>query len=163
MRQALANGNVLRFFALYACAPRLSRRLMDAAVNNLRFKALSALVRTHKPTVILLPFLARALGFLALPAQGPAAAAGGGDGDEDAMDVDEAQQVEPQLGALTVDDAGSLLPGCSEQRCLGYHMPSLAEPEALAACLEWCKRHGAVLDQETGEEKGRRAKSCCQG
>lgn len=67
------------------------------------------------------------------------------------MDVDEAQQ----LGALTVDDAGSLLPGCSEQRCLGDHMPSLAEPEALAACLEWCKRHGAVLDQETGEEEGR--------
>lgn len=153
VRQALANGNVLRFFALYASAPRLSRRLMDAAVNNLRFKALSALVRTHKPTVILLPFLARALGFLAQPpAQASAAAGGGGEGGEDDMDVDEAQQqqqVDAQLGALTVDGAGSLLPGCSEQRCLGNHMPSPAEPEALAACLEWCKLHGAAFDQET--------------
>jgi hypothetical protein len=141
VRQALANGNVLRFFRLYSSAPLLSRRLMDAAVKQLRFKALSALVRTHKPTAILLPFLTRSLGFAAQPQEpaAPPAAAGA-----DATDI------EAQLGALTVDSAGSLLPGCSEQRCVGDHMPSADEAEALVACLEWCKRHGAVFDQEAG-------------
>lgn len=113
---------------------------MDAAVKQLRFKALSALVRTHKPTAILLPFLTRSLGFAAQPQQPDAAAAAA-----------EAMDIEVQLGALTVDSAGSLLPGCSEQRCVGDYMPNADEAEALDACLEWCKRHGAAFDQETGE------------
>jgi hypothetical protein len=137
VRQALANGNVLRFFRLYSSAPLLSRRLMDAAVKQLRYKALCALVRSHKPTAIALPFLARSLGFTSQ--EEPAAAAVSAAG------------LEVALGALTVDSSGSLLRGCSEQRCVGDYAPCADEAQALVACLEWCQQHGAVFDQTKGE------------
>jgi hypothetical protein len=136
VRQALANGNVLRFFRLYSSAPLLSRRLMDAAVKQLRYKSLCALVRSHKPTAIALPFLARSLGFTS---QEEPAAAGSAAG------------LEVALGALTVDSSGSLLRGCSEQRCVGDYAPCADEAQALVACLEWCQQHGAVFDQTKGE------------
>lgn len=137
VRQALASGNVLRFFRLYTSAPLLSRRLMDAAVKQLRYKVLFALVRTHKPTVIQLDFLTRSLGFVPPEQQEGSAGA--------------AADLQQQLGALTVDGGGSLLPGCSEQRCIGEYAPCPDEQEGMAACLEWCKKHGAVFDQERGE------------
>jgi hypothetical protein len=155
VRQALACGNVLRFFALYASAPRLSRRLMDAGVANLRFKALRALVRTHKPTALPLTFLATSLGFLAqdqaaAAAAGgggcTAAAAGGGGGGHQAEG-----SIDGQLGALMLDGAGALLPGCSEARCLGECAPCGDQQQGLAACLEWCIKHGAVFEAQSGE------------
>jgi hypothetical protein len=170
VRQALACGNVRAFFRLYLTAPRLGRRLMDAAVKQLRFVALSKLVRAHKPTLLPLPFLASVLGFVAAapdaaaPAAAPAAAAAAGavvDGDTDmsrdgdgtaaaAASAAPVPALQAQLGALTVDDSGALLPGCSEERCAGDFTPSFDVSQGLAACLEWCKQHGAMFDQETG-------------
>jgi hypothetical protein len=148
VRQALACGNVLRFFSLYATAPRLSRRLMDAGISNLRFKALRALVRTHKPTALPLTFLATSLGFLAQDQAAAAAAAAGGGASggcypEGSIDL--------QLGALTLDGSGALLPGCSEGRCLGECAPCSDTQQGLTACLEWCVKHGAVFDTQSGE------------
>lgn len=140
VRQALASGNVLRFFRLYTSAPLLSRRLMDAAVKQLRYKVLCALVRTHKPTAIQLSFLTRSLGFVPPEQQQQQEGSTGA-----------AADLQQQLGALTVDGGGSLLPGCSEQRCIGEYAPCADEQQGMAACLEWCKKHGAVFDQKRGE------------
>lgn len=130
VRQALACGNVMRFFRLYPTAPWLSRRLMDAGVKQLRYKLLCAMVRSHRPTAIGLPFLTRSLGFV----------------------EPEEQQQQQQLGGVTVDSSGRLLPGCSVERCVGDTEPCVDEQQGMAACLEWCKRHGAVFDQERGEQ-----------
>ncbi|KAF6251614.1 SAC3/GANP/Nin1/mts3/eIF-3 p25 family-domain-containing protein [Scenedesmus sp. NREL 46B-D3] len=143
VRQALAGSNVSRFFKLYACAPRLSRCLMDVAVKQLRWRALNTLVRAHKPGVVPLPFLARALGFVLPPEEQPQQpqqqqdAGGSGSG---------VFRMTRQLAALTVDGAGQLLPGCSERSCTGENAPLQDLAGALVACLEWCKRHGAVFD-----------------
>lgn len=145
MRQALACGNVLRFFKLYSAAPLLSRRLMDAGVKQLRYKALCALVRTHKPTALPLPFISTALGFTSTTST----AGGGGSGGS----VSGVGGVDAAGAGVTVDSAGVLLPGCSEQRCVGEYAPAGDVQEGLAACLQWCKRHGAVFDQETGENR----------
>ncbi|WIA11963.1 hypothetical protein OEZ85_012045 [Tetradesmus obliquus] len=143
VRQALASSNVARFFKLYACAPRLSRCLMDVAVKQLRWRALNTLVRAHKPGPLRLPFLTKALGFM-LPPE-----------DEQQQQADEPGSgsggvlpMTRQLAALTVDEAGRLLPGCSERSCSGDNAPLEELPDALAACLEWCKQHGAVFDSE---------------
>jgi hypothetical protein len=151
VRQALACGNVRAFFRLYLTAPRLGRRLMDAAVKQLRFVALSKLVRAHKPTLLPLPFLASVLGFVAAapdaaaPAAAPAAAAAAGavvDGDTDmSRDGD---------GTAAAAASAAPVPGCSEERCAGDFTPSFDVSQGLAACLEWCKQHGAMFDQETG-------------
>lgn len=152
VRQALASSNVARFFKLYACAPRLSRCLMDVAVKQLRWRALNTLVRAHKPGPLPLPFLTKALGFM-LPPE-----------DEQQQQVDEPGSgsggvlpMTRQLAALTVDEAGRLLPGCSERSCSGDNAALQELPDALAACLEWCKQHGAVFDSEAG---GRRSCAC---
>jgi hypothetical protein len=146
VRQALASSNVSRFFKLYACAPRLSRCLMDVAVKQLRWRALNTLVRAHKPGTVPLPFLAKALGFVLPPEeegqqQQQAGDAGSGSG---------VFRMTRQLAALTVDEAGKLLPGCSERSCSGENAPSEQLGEAMVLCLEWCKRHGAVFDSEAG-------------
>ena len=143
VRAALASGNVMRFFRLYLAAPLLSRRLMDAAVGNLRFKLLCALVRSHRPTAVSLTFLTSSLGFTT-----PEQQEGGGDGSTAAA----LQQQRVAQGAPTVDASGQLLPGCSVPRCVGDHEPCVEGQQGVEACLEWCKRHGAVFDQEQGEE-----------
>jgi hypothetical protein len=147
VRQALASSNVSRFFKLYACAPRLSRCLMDVAVKQLRWRALNTLVRAHKPGTVPLPFLAKALGFVLPPLEEEQQQQAGDAGSGSGAGV---FRMTRQLAALTVDEAGKLLPGCSERSCSGENAPSEQLGEAMLACLEWCKRHGAVFDSEAG-------------
>jgi hypothetical protein len=153
VRQALASSNVSRFFKLYACAPRLSRCLMDVAVKQLRWRALNTLVRAHKPGPLPLSFLVKALGFMLPPEdseqqQQQAGASGSGSSSVGVF------RMTRQLAALTVDEAGKLLPGCSERSCSGENAPFEELQDGLAACLEWCKQHGAVFDSEAGGRKG---------
>lgn len=154
VRQALASSNVTRFFRLYACAPRLGRCLMDVAVKQLRWKGLNTLVRAHKPGTLPLPFLATTLGFLLSPEE-----------EEEQQEQRQPPRASPgvfrltrQLAALTVDESGTLLPGCSERSCTGDNATAVTHEEGLQACLEWCKRHGAVFDSEAGKWM-----RCCAG
>lgn len=121
---------------------------MDARASQLRFAALSKLVRAHKPTALQLPFLAAALGFVTKTAAAAAAAAGEG---EDAAAA-AAACIEQPAAAPTVDAAsGQPLPGCSERVCVGEFLPSADMQAGLAACQAWCKEHGALFDQESGQ------------
>eukprot|EP00775_Hariotina_reticulata_P005259 gene5259-5494_t len=140
VRAALFTSDASRFFQLYAAAPRLSRRLMDVAVKAVRWQALNTLVRAHKPGPVPLMFLATNLGFLPKPVAHQPGAGGAAAGDASGAVVQ-------QLAALTVDERGQLLPGCSERSCLGDHAPAADQQQGLAACLEWAEAHGAVVDQ----------------
>lgn len=136
---------------------------MDVAVKQLRWKALNALVRAHKPGTLQLPFLASTLGFLMPDTQSElesTAAADGSDPQQQQQQLSpsssrgspgaRAQQLAVQLAALTIDDQGKLLPGCSDRSCSGENAPAQDRQEGLQACLEWCQRHGAVFDSEEG-------------
>lgn len=148
VRAALFTSDASRFFQLYAAAPRLSRRLMDVAVKAVRWQALNTLVRAHKPGPVPLMFLATNLGFLPKPVGHQPGGSGAAAGDASGAVVQ-------QLAALTVDEQGQLLPGCSERSCLGDHAPAADQQQGLAACLEWAEAHGAMLDQTAGEQQ------CC--
>eukprot|EP00878_Enallax_costatus_P001952 GHUV01002116.1.p1 GENE.GHUV01002116.1~~GHUV01002116.1.p1 ORF type:complete len:870 (+),score=280.77 GHUV01002116.1:553-3162(+) len=152
VRGALASSNVSRFFQLYLRAPRLGRCLMDLAVKQLRWKALNTLVRAHKPGTIALPFLASTLGF-SVPESQTGAIAGDSQSPSAAQQqgpkrASPTQQLRVQLAALTIDEQGKLLPGCSEGSCTGENGPAVDSEQGLLACLEWCKKHGAVFDSE---------------
>jgi hypothetical protein len=119
---------------------------MDVAVKQLRWRALNTLVRAHKPGSVPLPFLTKALGFMLPPEdEQQQQASDSSSGSSGGM-----FRMTRQLAALTVDEAGQLLPGCSERSCSGENAPREEESDALAACLEWCKQHGAVFDSEAG-------------
>lgn len=136
---------------------------MDVAVKQLRWKALNILVRAHKPGTIALPFLATTLGFLLSDSQVEAAAAGDAEAGKLPTSASSRQspsrgspsaavrQLRVQLAALTVDEQGKLLSGCSEHSCSGENTPASDQQEGLQACVDWCKRHGADFDHEAGE------------
>lgn len=63
VRRAYMAGDVITFFKLYACAPNLSRALMDLQVPTIRWVALNWFVKCWRPAVPL-PVAARTLGFL---------------------------------------------------------------------------------------------------
>lgn len=128
---------------------------MDLAVKQLRWKALNTLVRAHKPGTIALPFLASTLGFLVPNSQAEALTAAEVDipSPTAAQQPDggsPTQQLRVQLAALTIDDQGKLLPGCSERSCTGENGPAVDHEQGLLACLEWCQKHGSVFDNEAG-------------
>jgi hypothetical protein len=71
VRSALASNNYAAFFRLYVAAPGKARALMDAAVERMRFAAVSVIARVYRPTVPIAALLP-ALGFDAAAASGAA-------------------------------------------------------------------------------------------
>ncbi|CAN6565691.1 unnamed protein product [Malus baccata var. baccata] len=62
VRSAVTSGNYVMFFRLYKTAPNLSTCLMDLYVEKMRYKAVSCMCRSYRPTIPV-PYVAQILGF----------------------------------------------------------------------------------------------------
>ncbi|XP_024041047.1 SAC3 family protein A isoform X2 [Citrus sinensis] len=62
VRAAVSSGNYIMFFRLYKTAPNLNTCLMDLYVEKMRFKAVSCMSRSYRPTVPV-SYVAQVLGF----------------------------------------------------------------------------------------------------
>ncbi|KAL5800137.1 hypothetical protein ACOSQ4_033021 [Xanthoceras sorbifolium] len=62
VRAAVTSGNYVLFFRLYKAAPNLNTCLMDLYVEKMRFKAVSCMARSYRPTVPV-SYIAQVLGF----------------------------------------------------------------------------------------------------
>ncbi|XP_050385646.1 SAC3 family protein A isoform X2 [Argentina anserina] len=62
VRAAVTSGNYVMFFRLYKTAPNLSTCLMDLYVEKMRFKAVSCMCRSYRPTIPV-TYVAQILGF----------------------------------------------------------------------------------------------------
>ncbi|PRQ58968.1 hypothetical protein RchiOBHm_Chr1g0365011 [Rosa chinensis] len=62
VRAAVTSGNYVMFFRLYKTAPNLSTCLMDLYVEKMRFKAVSCMCRSYRPTIPV-SYVAQILGF----------------------------------------------------------------------------------------------------
>uniref|UniRef100_A0A2N9EF46 PCI domain-containing protein n=1 Tax=Fagus sylvatica TaxID=28930 RepID=A0A2N9EF46_FAGSY len=62
VRAAVTSGNYVLFFRLYKTAPYLSTCLMDLYVEKMRYKAVSCMSRSYRPTVPV-SYVAQVLGF----------------------------------------------------------------------------------------------------
>ncbi|XP_050119821.1 SAC3 family protein A-like isoform X1 [Malus sylvestris] len=62
VRSAVTSGNYVMFFRLYKTAPNLSTCLMDLYVEKMRYKAVSCICRSYRPTIPV-PYVAQILGF----------------------------------------------------------------------------------------------------
>lgn len=127
----MARGQWRRFWQLYEAAPAggLSRALMDLVARDLRFAALSTLLRAHRPTPLPLRFLATQMGFL----------------------LDPGSSTRGAEAAAAAAAGGGVAPGCAQAVFEGRFRGSEEEGAALAACLEWVVACGAAVDQTTGE------------
>ncbi|XP_012073414.1 SAC3 family protein A isoform X2 [Jatropha curcas] len=99
VRAAVTSGNYVMFFRLYKTAPNLNTCLMDLYVEKMRYKAVSCISRSYRPTVPV-SYIAQVLGF-------PSAAEGH---DQDSAGLDECIEWLKAHGAcLTADGSGELL------------------------------------------------------
>ncbi|XP_044509231.1 SAC3 family protein A-like isoform X2 [Mangifera indica] len=62
VRSAVTSGNYVLFFRLYKTAPNLNSCFMDLYADKMRFKALSCMSRSYRPTVPV-SYIAQVLGF----------------------------------------------------------------------------------------------------
>ncbi|GKV28549.1 hypothetical protein SLEP1_g37586 [Rubroshorea leprosula] len=62
VRAAVTSGNYVMFFRLYKTAPNLNTSLMDLYVEKMRYKAVSCMSRSYRPTVPV-SYVAQVLGF----------------------------------------------------------------------------------------------------
>ncbi|XP_015877075.3 SAC3 family protein A isoform X2 [Ziziphus jujuba] len=62
VRAAVTSGNYVMFFRLYKTAPNLNTCLMDLYVEKMRFKAVSCMSRSYRPTLPV-SYIAQVLGF----------------------------------------------------------------------------------------------------
>ncbi|KAF2295914.1 hypothetical protein GH714_035082 [Hevea brasiliensis] len=62
VRAAVTSGNYVMFFRLYKTAPNLNICLMDLCVEKMRYKAVSCISRSYRPTVPV-SYIAQVLGF----------------------------------------------------------------------------------------------------
>ncbi|TXG49644.1 hypothetical protein EZV62_025519 [Acer yangbiense] len=62
VRAAVTSGNYVLFFRLYKTAPNLNTCLMDLYVEKMRFKAVTCMARSYRPTVPV-SYIAQVLGF----------------------------------------------------------------------------------------------------
>ncbi|KAJ8765863.1 hypothetical protein K2173_020379 [Erythroxylum novogranatense] len=64
VRAAVTSGNYIKFFRLYKTAPNLNTCLMDLCVEKIRYKAVSCMSRSYRPTLPV-SYIAQVLGFCA--------------------------------------------------------------------------------------------------
>ncbi|MED6159110.1 hypothetical protein PIB30_039341 [Stylosanthes scabra] len=62
VRAAVTSGNYVTFFRLYKAAPNLNTCLMDLYVEKMRFKAVTCMCRSYRPTVPV-SYISQVLGF----------------------------------------------------------------------------------------------------
>ncbi|CAL0320640.1 unnamed protein product [Lupinus luteus] len=62
VRAAVTSGNYVRFFKLYKAAPNLNTCLMELSVEKMRYKAVSCMCRSYRPSVPV-SYISRVLGF----------------------------------------------------------------------------------------------------
>ncbi|XP_054787827.1 SAC3 family protein A isoform X1 [Prosopis cineraria] len=62
VRAAVTSGNYVAFFRLYKAAPNLNTCLMDLCVEKMRYKAVTCMCRSYRPTVPV-SYVAQVLGF----------------------------------------------------------------------------------------------------
>eukprot|EP00258_Populus_trichocarpa_P046438 XP_024462457.1 SAC3 family protein A isoform X2 [Populus trichocarpa] len=62
VRAAVTSGNYVMFFRLYKEAPNLNTCLMDLYVEKMRYKAVSCMSRSYRPTIPI-SYIAQVLGF----------------------------------------------------------------------------------------------------
>ncbi|WCJ19445.1 SAC3/GANP/Nin1/mts3/eIF-3 p25 family [Euphorbia peplus] len=62
VRAAVASGNYVMFFRLYKTAPNLNACLMNLCVEKTRYKAVTCMSRSYRPTIPV-PYVAQVLGF----------------------------------------------------------------------------------------------------
>ncbi|XP_061372240.1 SAC3 family protein A isoform X5 [Gastrolobium bilobum] len=79
VRAAVTSGNYVAFFRLYTAAPNLNTCLMDLYVERMRYKAVSCMCRSYRPTVPV-SYVSQILGFSTV------VATNGDDKDTDALE-----------------------------------------------------------------------------
>ncbi|KAL2323874.1 hypothetical protein Fmac_022932 [Flemingia macrophylla] len=62
VRAAVTSGNYIAFFRLYKAAPNLNTCLMDLYVEKMRYKAVSCMCRSYRPTLPV-SYISQVLGF----------------------------------------------------------------------------------------------------
>ncbi|KAF5831238.1 SAC3/GANP/Nin1/mts3/eIF-3 p25 family-domain-containing protein [Dunaliella salina] len=134
-RAAAASCNFSAFFRLYVTAPALGRALLDVIAPKLRWAALNMLVKAYK-TNLPVSFVAGVMGFC--PQE---------DGSKSSA---EQQREEP-------------LPGCRHTVYVGRAAPAANVEEGVAACVQWLKAHGAVVEEPEGAEPQLDVKASCTG
>ncbi|KAF2318642.1 hypothetical protein GH714_009510 [Hevea brasiliensis] len=99
VRAAVTSGNYVMFFRLYKTAPNLNSCLMDLYVEKMRYKAVSCMSRSYRPTVPV-SYIAEVLGF---------SSTGEGNDQKDSDGLEECVEWLKAHGAcLTVDSIGEM-------------------------------------------------------
>ncbi|KAG8645159.1 SAC3 family protein A isoform X2 [Manihot esculenta] len=94
VRAAVTSGNYVMFFRLYKMAPNMNTCLMDLYVEKMRYKAVTCMSRSYRPTVPV-SYIAEVLGFSSI---------GEGNGEKDPVGLEESIEWLKAHGAcLTVD------------------------------------------------------------
>ncbi|EEF37328.1 leukocyte receptor cluster (lrc) member, putative [Ricinus communis] len=94
VRAAVTSGNYVMFFRLYKKAPNLNTCLMDLCVEKIRYKAVSCISRSYRPTVPV-SYIAQVLGF----------STAGEENDEESLGLEECVDWLKAHGACLVTDS----------------------------------------------------------
>ncbi|PON91508.1 SAC3/GANP/THP [Trema orientale] len=102
VRAAVTSGNYVMFFRLFKTAPNLNTCLMDLYVEKMRFKAVSCMSRSYRPTLPV-PYIAQVLGFTSIAPEND------GSDDKDSDGLEECIEWLKAHGAcLTADNNGEM-------------------------------------------------------
>ncbi|KAH8497186.1 hypothetical protein H0E87_019764 [Populus deltoides] len=101
VRAAVTSGNYVMFFRLYKEAPNLNTCLMDLYVEKMRYRAVSCMSRSYRPTIPV-SYIAQVLGF-------SSASDGNDEKDSDGSGLEECVEWMKVHGAcLTTDNNGEM-------------------------------------------------------
>ncbi|KAF9674811.1 hypothetical protein SADUNF_Sadunf10G0165800 [Salix dunnii] len=100
VRAAVTSGNYVMFFRLYKEAPNLNTCLMDLYVEKMRYRAVSCMSRSYRPTIPV-SYIAQVLGF--------SSTSDGNDEDSDGSGLEDCVEWMKAHGAcLTTDNNGEM-------------------------------------------------------
>ncbi|KAF5467208.1 hypothetical protein F2P56_017057 [Juglans regia] len=121
VRAAVTLGNYVLFFRLYKTAPNLNSCLMDLYVEKMRYKAVSCMSRSHRPTIPV-SYIAQVLGFTTLRNEGS--------DDKDSDGLGECVDWLKAHGACLTADNNEKMQLDTKASCSSLYMP---EPEDAVA------------------------------
>ncbi|XP_041000387.1 SAC3 family protein A-like isoform X2 [Juglans microcarpa x Juglans regia] len=120
VRAAVTSGNYVLFFRLYKTAPNLNTCLMDLYVEKMRYKAVSCMSRSYRPTIPV-SYITQVLGFTTPKNE---------ECDEDSYGLEECVAWLKAHGACLIpDNSGEMLLD-TKASCSSLYMP---EPEDAVA------------------------------
>ncbi|KAJ6690355.1 hypothetical protein OIU85_006606 [Salix viminalis] len=121
VRAAVTSGNYVMFFRLYEDAPNLNSCLMDLYVEKMRYRAVSCMSRSYRPTIPV-SYIARVLGFCRT--------SDGNDEDSDGSGLVECLEWMKAHGACLASDDGGEIQLDTKASSSSLYMP---EPEDAVA------------------------------